>query len=54
MVKLFYQKKLDDHSYLESKHKKYKDLKENEKLNYTKNLTIDILTDEENNIDDIS
>lgn len=54
MIKCFYQKKLDDYSYLESKHLKYKELKENEKLNYTKNITVDILTDEEDNSEDIS
>ena len=53
MIKCFYQKKLDDYSYLESKHQKYKELKENEKLNYTKNVTEEIITDEEDNSEDI-
>ena len=48
MVKLFYSKKNDSISYLEDKHEKYKDLKENEKLNYTKDLAMDILSDEVN------
>ena len=48
MVKLFYRKKNDSISYLEDKHEKYKDLKENEKLNYTKDLAMDILSDEVN------
>ena len=53
MIKLVYQKKLDDYSYLELKHQKYKELKENEKLNYTKNVTVEIITDEEDNSEDL-
>ena len=48
-------KKIDNISYLELKHQKYKELKENEKLNYTKDITIDILSDgDENDIEHIS
>ena len=47
MIKWFYQKKLDEYSYLEAKHQKYKELKENEKLNYTKNIIVEIITDVE-------
>ena len=55
MDKWFYQKKIDNISYLELKHQKYKELKENEKLNYTKDITIDILSDgDENDIEHIS
>jgi hypothetical protein len=53
MVKWFYQKNLDNSSYLETKHKKYKELKENEKLNYTKNVGVEINTDEESDEDNI-
>ena len=53
MIKLVYQKKLDDYSYLELKHQKYKEIKENEKLNYTKNVTVEIITDEEDNSEDL-
>lgn len=47
MIKIFYHKKEDEYSYLKEKHEKYKELKENEKLNYTHNVSLDIYSEEE-------
>ena len=51
MVKIFYQKKDDSYSYLEETHEKYKELKEDEKLNYSKNIEHDFTEDEESDRD---
>ena len=53
MTNCCYSKQGDDISYLEEKHNKYKDLKDEEKLNYTKNdkdiISIAIESDDSEN-----
>ena len=52
MTKHFYSKKNDGESYLEDKHRRYKLLKEEEKLNYTKDKVNAVVETDESDGDD--